>query len=140
MPIPALPSNLDEERDEPLKSIEIGSDSNELTQLQQRLEAELEKLAVRLRTVEERLGVEPEKPTSEMAEDQLTPVPVEESAWSIPLVIGLDNTGWLDTLAAVVLVMVNLGMQLAFSGILLSEEFMGGCLRKPPRVCQDLAH
>ncbi|CAK9090239.1 Uncharacterized protein SCF082_LOCUS42568 [Durusdinium trenchii] len=125
MPIPALPSNLDEERDEPLKSIEIGSDSNELTQLQQRLEAELEKLAVRLRTVEERLGVEPEKPTSEMAEDQLTPVPVEESAWSIPLVIGLDNTGWLDTLAAVVLVMVNLGMQLAFSGILLSEEFMG---------------
>lgn len=56
----------------------VGSDSNELTQLQQRLEAELEKLAVRLRTVEERLGVEPEKPTSEMAEDQLTPVPVEE--------------------------------------------------------------
>lgn len=32
------------------------------------------------------------------------------------MVIGLDNTGWLDTLAAVVLVMVNLGMQLAFSG------------------------
>ena len=57
--------------------------------------------------------------------ERFTPVRFEESAWSIPLVIGLADVGWLDTVGALILVLVNVGMQTAFSSILLSEPFMG---------------
>ncbi|CAK9055319.1 unnamed protein product [Durusdinium trenchii] len=49
----------------------------------------------------------------------------EESAWSIPMVLGLVDAGKFDTVYAVVLLFVNCGMQIMFSGILLSDGFQG---------------
>lgn len=40
----------------------------------------------------------------------------EESAWSIPMVLGLVDAGKFDTVYAVVLLFVNCGMQIMFSG------------------------
>ena len=64
------------------------------------------------------------KPNNKKKE-KTTPVRFEASAWNIPLVIGLADVGWMDTCSAAFIVLVNLGMQTAFSGILLSEPFMG---------------
>ena len=49
----------------------------------------------------------------------------EESAWSIPLLAGLIDVGIVDTMFASALVFLNLGMQSAFSIILLTPAFMG---------------
>lgn len=49
----------------------------------------------------------------------------EDSAWSIPMVLGLVDAGRFDTGYAVLLLLVNCGMQVMFSGILLSDGFMG---------------
>ena len=40
----------------------------------------------------------------------------EESAWSIPMVLGLVDAGHFDTAYAVVLLLVNCSMQILFSG------------------------
>eukprot|EP00434_Breviolum_minutum_P025217 symbB.v1.2.022277.t1/scaffold1968.1/size94324/10 len=61
-------------------------------------------------------------------EDEMTEsveVHFEESAWSIPMVLGLVDAGRFDTAYAVLLLFVNCGMQVMFSGILLSDGFMG---------------
>ena len=55
-------------------------------------------------------------------EGRTTPVTFEESAWNIPLVLGLADVGWFDTVFAVLLVLLNLVMQGSFSVILLSES------------------
>ncbi|CAE7893061.1 unnamed protein product, partial [Symbiodinium necroappetens] len=72
-------------------------------------------------------GLDPQvkKPSNQKKKKKTTPVHFEASAWNIPLVIGLADVGWVDALAASLLIAVNLGMQIAFSAILLSEPFMG---------------
>ena len=46
----------------------------------------------------------------------------EESAWSIPVVIGLvEDVGWFDKFFAAALLLLNLFMQAAFSSVLLTE-------------------
>ena len=72
------------------------------------------------------LSPPPTRRLSVRKKEKFTQVRFEESAWSIPLVIGLADVGWLDTVGALLLIPVNLGMQIAFSSILLSEPFMGG--------------
>ena len=62
---------------------------------------------------------------SNQHDDKYTPVSFEESAWNIPLVLGLADVGLFDTVFSVVLVLLNLLMQGSFSVILLSEYFMG---------------
>ncbi|CAE7746055.1 NLRC3, partial [Symbiodinium microadriaticum] len=52
-------------------------------------------------------------------------VTFEESAWSIPMVIGLVRAGRFDMAYAVVLLLVNCAMQIMFALILLDEGFMG---------------
>ncbi|CAE7231417.1 unnamed protein product, partial [Symbiodinium pilosum] len=63
--------------------------------------------------------------TTARLEEKSTPVRFEESAWSIPLVLGLADVGWFDATSAMLLVLLNFGMQVAFSGVLLSDSFMG---------------
>jgi len=48
-----------------------------------------------------------------------------ESAWSFPLVIGLAPAGMWDVTFSIVLLLLNLGMQGAFSIIILNDYFMG---------------
>ncbi|OLQ09123.1 hypothetical protein AK812_SmicGene7248 [Symbiodinium microadriaticum] len=52
-------------------------------------------------------------------------VEFEHSVWSIPIVSGLTDVGWFDRLFASMLVLLNLGMQTAFSWILLTDAFIG---------------
>ena len=61
-------------------------------------------------------------------EEELTEAYFESSAWSVPLLIGLADVGWFDHAFAVVLVLLNLFMQTAFTGVLLSDGFMGESL------------
>ena len=52
----------------------------------------------------------------------LSEVRFEESAWSIPVVAGLaEDVGWFDKLFAGMLIILNLGMQAAFSAVLLTD-------------------
>ena len=71
------------------------------------------------------VAIAPRRLSAIRKKEKFTQVRFEESAWSIPLVVGLADVGWLDTVGAVLLIIVNLGMQIAFSNILLSEPFMG---------------
>ncbi|CAK9067330.1 Vacuolar protein sorting-associated protein 11-like [Durusdinium trenchii] len=48
-----------------------------------------------------------------------------ESAWSFPLVLGLATAGPWDVSFALLLLFLNLGMQVAFSVIIMTEDFMG---------------
>ena len=54
------------------------------------------------------------KPNNQKKKKKTTPVHFEPSAWNIPLVIGLADVGWVDALAALLLIAVNVGMQIAF--------------------------
>ncbi|CAE7358401.1 unnamed protein product [Symbiodinium natans] len=56
---------------------------------------------------------------------EFTEVSFEESAWSIPLLAGLIDISIFETMFAATLVLLNLGMQTAFSIILLTPAFMG---------------
>ncbi|CAE7326383.1 unnamed protein product [Symbiodinium sp. CCMP2592] len=107
-----------------------------LQQLRRQFEAEMRSFTARLGTVERQLGVpETQNPTSQDTapdncsedemEDRSTPVRFEESAWNIPLVLGLADVGWFDNVFAMLLVLLNLLMQGSFTQILLSEYFMG---------------
>ncbi|CAE7194374.1 NLRC3 [Symbiodinium natans] len=60
--------------------------------------------------------------TEEMEEISVS---FEESAWSIPMVIGLVRAGRFDMAYAVVLLLVNCAMQIMFALILLDDGFMG---------------
>eukprot|EP00435_Cladocopium_sp_Y103_P054786 s468_g18.t1 len=46
-----------------------------------------------------------------------------ESVWNLPLVLDLSNVPLWDGLFSLILLLVNLGMQASFSGILLSDDF-----------------
>ncbi|CAE6951125.1 unnamed protein product [Symbiodinium natans] len=111
-----------------------------LQRLRQQFEAEIQSITARLGSVEKQLGVsemlspnfQNRSPNSSAegvetvnAEDRSTPVCFEESAWNIPLVLGLADVGWFDNAFAVLLVLLNLLMQGSFTQILLSEYFMG---------------
>eukprot|EP00435_Cladocopium_sp_Y103_P073536 s29_g44.t1 len=48
-----------------------------------------------------------------------------ESVWSLPLVLDFRRFPLWDSIFAVLLLLVNLGMQAMFSGILLSDDFAG---------------
>ena len=41
---------------------------------------------------------------------------LKDSAWNIPMVLGLVDAGRFDTVYAVLLLLVNCGMQIMFSG------------------------
>ena len=113
-----------------------------LQQLRQDFESEIQRITARLGSVERQLltggfkdSASPGRCGSEVedteqmgpmkSEGKSTPVRFEESAWNIPLVLGLADVGWFDTVFAVALVLLNLLMQGSFSIILLSEYFMG---------------
>lgn len=58
-------------------------------------------------------------------EDEMTEsveVHFEESAWSIPMVLGLVDAGRFDTAYAVLLLFVNCGMQVMFSGAVFDQK------------------
>ena len=59
-------------------------------------------------------------------EDQMGMVPFAESAWTYPVVIGLVRAGVVEAIFAVVLLLVNLFMQMAFMVIILSPDFLPG--------------
>ena len=111
-----------------------------LQRLRRQFEAEIQSITARLGSVEKQLGVSEmpspnfqnrspnssaERVETVNAEDRSTPVHFEESAWNIPLVLGLADVGWFDNVFAVLLVLLNLLMQGSFTQILLSEYFMG---------------
>ncbi|OLQ04216.1 Eukaryotic translation initiation factor isoform 4G-2 [Symbiodinium microadriaticum] len=111
-----------------------------LQRLRQQFEAEIQSITARLGTVEKQLAFSEipnpnfqdaspnrsaEKVGSVKTEGRSTLVHFEESAWNIPLVLGLADVGWFDNVFAVLLVLLNLLMQGSFSQILLSEYFMG---------------
>ena len=107
-----------------------------LQQLRRQFEAEMRSLTARLGTVERQLGVpemqnatsqdaSPDSCSADEMECRSTPVRFEESAWNIPLVLGLADVGWFDNVFAMLLVLLNLLMQGSFTQILLSEYFMG---------------
>ena len=52
--------------------------------------------------------------------EEFSEVHFEESVWSIPVVFGLVDVGCFDMLFALILVLLSLGMQAAFSWILLT--------------------
>ncbi|CAE7626587.1 unnamed protein product, partial [Symbiodinium microadriaticum] len=68
------------------------------------------------------IPVEEVEETEEMEEISVS---FEESAWSIPMVIGLVRAGRFDMVYAIVLLLVNCAMQIMFALILLDEGFMG---------------
>ena len=117
-----------------------------LLQLRLQFEVEIQRITTRLGSIEKQLestnaqtlnfkgvtspnhsasaqSVEEVGPTK--TEGRSTPVSFEESAWNIPLVLGLADVGGFDTVFALLLVLLNLLMQGSFSVILLSEYFMG---------------
>ncbi|CAE7375495.1 unnamed protein product [Symbiodinium sp. CCMP2592] len=57
--------------------------------------------------------------------EEFSEVHFEESVWSIPVVFGLVDVGCFDMLFALILVLLSLGMQAAFSWILLTDDFIG---------------
>eukprot|EP00439_Symbiodinium_sp_Y106_P026093 s1473_g3.t1 len=67
----------------------------------------------------------PDATTIPVEEVEEISVSFEESAWSIPMVIGLVRAGRFDMVYAVVLLLVNCAMQIMFALILLDEGFMG---------------
>ncbi|CAK9112678.1 unnamed protein product [Durusdinium trenchii] len=71
-------------------------------------------------------GFPPSQPEIEEPQDEQDGlVPFEESAWSFPLVVGLAPAGPCDVTFAIILLLLNLGMQVAFSVIILDENFIG---------------
>ncbi|CAE7217352.1 serS [Symbiodinium sp. CCMP2592] len=55
----------------------------------------------------------------------LEPVAFLESTWNLVLVMGFTDAGWLDIIIACLLLIVSGGLQIAFSIILLSPDFLG---------------
>ena len=53
------------------------------------------------------------------------PVPLGESTWNAVLVIGLAGAGWFDTIVASAVVIASPLMQLAFTIVLLTRDFLG---------------
>ena len=62
--------------------------------------------------------------------EESTEVCFEASVWSVPLLIGVVDVGWFDNVFAAMLVLLNFGMQTAFTYVLLSDGFMGESLEK----------
>ena len=116
------------------------------TLLQNQLQSDLARVHERLERLEAQLGLEkgsgaepdstsldevnlqvgctdPAKSGSKCNDEKLeefSEVHFEESVWSIPVVFGLVDVGCFDMLFAGILVLLNLGMQAAFSWILLT--------------------
>ena len=55
----------------------------------------------------------------------LEPVAFLESTWNLVLVMGFTDAGWVDIIIACLLLIVSGGLQIAFSIILLSPDFLG---------------
>mmetsp|Transcript_38039 Transcript_38039/g.81816 ORF Transcript_38039/g.81816 Transcript_38039/m.81816 type:complete len:687 (+) Transcript_38039:35-2095(+) len=70
------------------------------------------------------------QPSEDLPDEQAGYVHFGESAWSFPLVIGLAPAGAWDVTFSILLLLLNLGMQAAFSIIILDEDFMGIPFRK----------
>ncbi|CAE7790008.1 unnamed protein product [Symbiodinium sp. CCMP2456] len=121
------------------------------TLLQDQLQSDLARVHERLERLEAHLGLEkrsgaepnstsldevnlqvvctdPGKSGSKCNDEKLeefSEVHFEESVWSIPVVFGLVDVGCFDMLFAGILVFLSLGMQAAFSWILLTDDFIG---------------
>ncbi|CAE7260639.1 unnamed protein product [Symbiodinium microadriaticum] len=155
MPQPRIPEKREaaEDADDP-EGISIqmpGLLEDQFARLREGLEADVTSILVRLAAIEEALGLPkasqaeiPEaKPSSlevttgagglspaDQEPGDLTEVCFEASTWSVPLLIGLVDAGWIDHAFAIILVLLNLFMQVAFTWVLLSEGFMGDGLEK----------
>ena len=55
----------------------------------------------------------------------LEPVAFLESTWNLVLVLGFTDAGWLDIIISCLLLVASAGLQIAFSLILLSPDFLG---------------
>ncbi|CAK9099102.1 unnamed protein product [Durusdinium trenchii] len=55
----------------------------------------------------------------------LEPVAFLESTWNLVLVLGYTESGWLDVLIAGLMLVISAGLQITFSMILLTEDFLG---------------
>eukprot|EP00435_Cladocopium_sp_Y103_P070536 s393_g35.t1 len=55
----------------------------------------------------------------------LEPVAFLESTWNLVLVVGYTESGWLDVVIACLMLLVSAGLQITFSIILLSKDFLG---------------
>lgn len=125
-------------------------ETREFDLLRREFQAEVQKLSARLSLVEEGLrangnvvaeverAVEPEiEPVKVDVEESFagrdslhhlhpeSDVNFEESAWTYPLVIGLADAKPIEVCFAVILLLLNLCMQLIFSGIILGPDFLG---------------
>ena len=71
------------------------------------------------------------EPNEAVAKDEcvdwvpLEPVAFLESTWNLVLVMGFTDAGWLDIIIACLLLIASAGLQIAFSIILLSPDFLG---------------
>ncbi|CAK9024472.1 Vacuolar protein sorting-associated protein 11-like [Durusdinium trenchii] len=63
---------------------------------------------------------------AEDPEDQLGLVSFSESAWTYPVVIGLVRAGVVEAVFAVLLLLLNLFMQMAFMIVILTPDFLPG--------------
>ncbi|CAE7524392.1 serS [Symbiodinium natans] len=55
----------------------------------------------------------------------LEPVAFHESTWNVVLVLGFTEAGWLDAIISCALLLASAALQVTFSLILLSEDFLG---------------
>ena len=55
----------------------------------------------------------------------LEPVAFLESTWNLVLVLGYTESGWLDVIIAGLMLLISAGLQVTFSIILLSKDFLG---------------
>ena len=56
---------------------------------------------------------------------QVGPVHFGESAWTFPVILGLTSASALEVVFAVLLLLINLGMQVMFAEVILGPSFMG---------------
>eukprot|EP00439_Symbiodinium_sp_Y106_P069649 s538_g12.t1 len=56
---------------------------------------------------------------------QVGPVHFGESAWTFPVMLGLTSASALEVVFAVLLLLINLGMQVMFAEVILGPSFMG---------------
>ena len=62
---------------------------------------------------------------SEAVGTQVGPVHFGESAWTFPVILGLTSASALEVVFAVLLLLINLGMQVMFAEVILGPSFMG---------------
>ena len=57
--------------------------------------------------------------------DEVGEIYLGESAWTFPVILGLTSASALDVTFALLLLLINLGMQIMFAYVILGPSFMG---------------